>query len=374
MAITNYADFVATTGPAILTGPEQVVNDAAKNSYLLRQLLKGKPMKEVLQGGQTIDDVIQFEGGGTFKNYGVDDTFTPTNKQITDTISVPWRFSSFSYTIADQESLLQGTAEMTAKARFHRFKRLQSIKEQGAWTDAFNGMEDSLTAVPDSAEMETNGGKQPQSIFSLISPDETNFHPSGYTTVQTIDPATVTGWRNPVSTYDHTSPGDADSGLIAAFDDLIEDVEYESPGIQPGMTEPEGIPQGFFITSKQGITAYKRQIRASNDRLVGSNSPQDPGYSRVKYDGMDIKKISNLATAAVYTSAVEASGEARFYFINPKYLKIVFHSQRFFEAKPPMRDISTPNKQTFYYDVYWNLFIRSRKRGGGVIAPASPTN
>ena len=58
MSISNYTDFVATTGPAILTGPESVINEAVNKSYLMSLFIKGKPMKELLQGGQTIDDVI----------------------------------------------------------------------------------------------------------------------------------------------------------------------------------------------------------------------------------------------------------------------------------------------------------------------------
>lgn len=375
MSISNFSDFVAHTGPAILTSPEKIVNDAVNTTYLLSKLMTGKPMRELIQGGQTIDDVIKFTGNSSYSTYAAGESFTPTNKQTDTTISVPWRFSKAFYTITDEESVLNGgNQELTGQARFHRYKRIQASKEQGAWTDMFNGMEDDLMAVPDNSEMEAAGGKKPYSIFSLISPDTTNYHYSGFTTVQTIDPATQSGWRNVVSTYDHTQLSDQTSGLIAAFDDFFEDINYVPPTIGGRGSEhfeaESPMPAGFFITSKQGSKLYKQELRASNDRLV---EPQDPAYNKPKYSGLEVCKIDNLTTAAVYTSAAEASGEPRYYFIDPRYLKVVIHQQRFFTQLPPKDDVNTPFTKVVYFNTYWNLFMRSRKRHG-VIAPASPTN
>jgi len=49
-ALSTFADFVASTGPAYLTSAEDVVNEAVKNNYLLRRFLRGKgPLRLVLQ-------------------------------------------------------------------------------------------------------------------------------------------------------------------------------------------------------------------------------------------------------------------------------------------------------------------------------------
>jgi len=372
-ALATFTDFVATTGPAYITGPEQVINEAVKKTYLLSRFLKGKPTAESLQGGQTINDVVMFDDNGSYQSYGPNDTFTPTNKQVTSTISENWRFSKFDYSWTNQEILLQGSSSMTREARFKVYKNTKKIKESSAWTSGLNGMENDLTAVPNNADMETASGTKPYSIFAFLSPDTTNYHYSGFTTVMGINPANEEGWRNPVSTYDHTAISDTTNGLIAGFDDLVEDVHYIPPEIQASAFDASSPATGFFVTSKQGVKLYKQQVRAANDRLMGASSPSDPAYLKTLYGGADILKIDNLTTAALYTSAAEASGEPRYYFIQPQYMKVIFHTDRYFEKEGPFNDKDNPFSWTVYFDVYWNLFCCSRQRQG-VIAPASPTN
>lgn len=372
-ALATFTDFVATTGPAYITGPEQVVNEAVKKTYLLNRFLKGKPTSESLQGGQTINDTIMFEDNGSYASYSPNDTFTPTNKQVTSTISENWRFSKFDYSWTNQEVMLQGSSSMSREARFKVYKRLKKIKEESAWTSGLNGIENDLTAVPNNADMETASGTKAYSVFAFLSPDETNYHYSGFTTVMGIDPASESRWRNVVSTYDHTAISDQTSGLIAAFDDMVEDVRYIPPEIQTGAFDASQPATGFFITSKQGVRLYKQQVRAANDRLLGAASPSDPAYLKTIYGGAEILKIDNLTTAALYTSAAEASGEPRYYFIQPQYMKIIFHTDRYFVKEGPFNDRDNPFSHTVYFDVYWNLFCCSRQRQG-VIAPTSPTN
>jgi hypothetical protein len=166
---------------------------------------------------------------------------------------------------------------------------------------------------------------------------------------------------------------DQTNGLIAAFDDLVEDVRYVPPQIEQNAFDASQPSTGFFITSKQGVKLFKQEVRASNDRLVGANSPSDPAYLKTLYGGAEILKIDNLETAALYTGAAEASREPRYYFIQPEYMKVIFHTDRYFVKEGPFNDKDNPFSHTVYFDVYWNLFCRSRQRQG-VIAPSSPTN
>lgn len=373
-ALNTYLDFVATTGPAYYTGPENVVNEDVKRSYLLGSCLKGRDMNDVLQGGEKIKDVILFEDAGEYENYLPNQVFSPTNPQVTSTIEANWRFSKFNYVVTDQELVLQMGEGLTDKARFHKYKNLRRVKEQAAWTGGINGMEDNLTLdAPVTGDMEAAGGTKPYNLFAFITEDETNYHPSGWTNIMGINPATESRWRNQVSTYDHTTPFDTSNGVYAAFDDMIEDVRFEVPGTKGQYFEDDNLNKMKILTSKQGRTLYKQALRAANDRLLGGFGSQDPDYKDPAYSGIPVTKIDNLSTAAVYTSAAEASGEPRYYFVNCKYLRVFFHSKKYFQQVNPPRTTNQPFSVTIYFDCYWNLFCRSRQRQG-IIAPSSPTN
>ncbi len=373
-ALEEFTDFVATTGPTYLKSAEDVVNEAVKNNYLLSACL-ANDAKESIQGGESIKDVILFEDNGSFSTYKPNATFSPGNPQVTDTISVPWRFAKFEYTYTDQEVMLNGgSSQLNRKAKFQQYKKLKRIKEQAAWTSGLNGMEDLITAAPSTSEMETTSGSDPYSLFAFISEDTTNYHPSGWSTIQGVDPAAESRWRNQVSTYDHTSPLDNSDGIITSFDDMIEDVKFEPPQTRREYFENPTLNKCKILTSKQGVTLYKQALRANNDRLVGGTSPQDPDYTNPVYSGIPVKKVDNLSTAAVYTSAVEAAGEPRYYWVNFNYLKLILHADRHFVKKGPMVHPNQPFSYVCYFDVWFNLFCRSRQRHGVCLRHHLPTD
>ncbi len=371
MSLSAYLDFVATTGPAFFTGADQVVNEMVKHNYFLADVLKGTDMKDTLQGGDEIQDIILLDDAGEFQFYGPGPTFTPANKQVATLHRAYWRFSKFNYTVEDREVVLQGGDGGGDRAKFQKYKDLQRLKEQAAWTGAFNGMEDAMTyTAPVTGDMEAQDGTQPYNIFSFISEDATNYHPSGWTTIENIDPATETRWRNQRSTYDHTSPLDATDGLFVAFDEMIEKVRFRTPGKKDEFFERDSIAKMKILTSLQGKMLYKRALRAANDRLV---TPQDPNYSNPTYDGIPVTYVDNLSTAPVYTSLAEATNEPRYYFVNCNYLRAFFHKKKYFDQVAPPRSTSQPFSVTVYFDCYWNLFCRSRYRQG-VICPTAASN
>jgi hypothetical protein len=62
-ALELFTDFVKSTGPAYLTGPEQIVNEAQLLNYaFLERSIRGREMSEIVQGGESIKDTIIFEG------------------------------------------------------------------------------------------------------------------------------------------------------------------------------------------------------------------------------------------------------------------------------------------------------------------------
>tara|TARA_R110000803_G_C11989495_1_gene321990 strand:- start:45207 stop:46340 length:1134 start_codon:yes stop_codon:yes gene_type:complete len=373
-ALAEFTDFVGITGQAIFSGPNDIINDSTEhNTYLLRKALKGKPLSAVVKGGRTIDDTIQFDNNGSFSNYQTNAVFSPSNPQLTTNISINWRFSKFEYVYTDQEIELNATDGMTEGARFHQYKEIKMQKEMGAWSSGVDGIENQLLAVPVTGDQEAAGGEDQYSIFSFISEDTTNFHPTGWTTIEGINPANEANWRNQVTTYDHTDPLNITTGVFAAFDEMKQDIYFEMPGTRDQYFENDTMNRCCIIASKQGMTLYQQALRASNDRLVGNGNSSDPSYADPAYAGIPVKRISGLDDAAVYTSAAEAAGEPRYYWLNFNYIKVVFHTNKYFQQSAPIRHPNQPFTHVVYFDTYWNMIMRSRRRQG-IVAPTTPSN
>ena len=57
-SITVFLDFLNTTGISIFSGVNDIVNDAMRQTYMLKYFMAGKTAHELLQGGSTINDDI----------------------------------------------------------------------------------------------------------------------------------------------------------------------------------------------------------------------------------------------------------------------------------------------------------------------------
>ena len=101
-ALSTFADFVASTGPAYLTSAEDVVNEACKNNYILRRFLRGKGPSEVIQGGATIKDTILFDEENTAQYYQPNETFTWQTPQVLTSWEIQWRFLADHLSWTDQ--------------------------------------------------------------------------------------------------------------------------------------------------------------------------------------------------------------------------------------------------------------------------------
>lgn len=378
LALPSFTDFFTNTGPAFLTGVNEVINEAQKQTYVLGKLLKGRGMDEVVQGGRTIDDTIMFESGGTYAHYDPNDTFQWRNPQLTTQISVPWRFSIAHMSWTDQEVELQVSDGMSAKGAGQVYKRIKRIKEQSMWTDMLNGMENDLWRAAQNAQDNMEGNvanvtHMPYSFGAFITENTTDYHETGWSTIETVDPATQSGWRNRVRTYDYDDPFDADGdrdGLIHAFDNMFLDVQFESPGTKEEYFTKVNLNRQMICASFAGVNMYKDFLRQSNDRLV---SPQDGAYNDPAYSGIPVKGISTLNTAAIYgsTPAVELSATPdgyRYWWINGNFVKPVFHSRRYMEVHDPMRHPNQPFTTIVPTDTWWNLLCRKRT-ACGIVAP-----
>jgi hypothetical protein len=390
-SITQFNDFMASTGPAYLKSADAVINEAVKNNYVLSRLLKEKASDTLVQGGTSIKDVIIFDDASTYQKYQPNDTFTWSNPQVTDTLTANWRFSMDHMSWTDQEvELNDGDAKVL-------YKRLKRIKEQRMWASMLNGMENDLWAAPygQSGTMEAASGKEPYSLPAFITEtvstittfgDRGGRIPGFGNTVLGIDPTVDARWSNQISFYDPKIDQNRDArnitmsnfnaatrpvgGLFPAFDEMYLKVQFKAPLTQRQYFEETNFQRQMILASRVGVNLYKRALRAQNDMLV---SPQDGAYNTPLYSGIPVEYCANLDDAAIYprntltttdvtdtlagrnTPTAQSTSVGgteygtttidkgpRFWFINGQYLTPIFHSTRYMKKHDVMRHPNQP--------------------------------
>lgn len=388
-ALSTFTDFTNVTGPSVLTFDGAVVNEAQKNNYILRRFLRGKAQEDILQGGKKIQDSVMFDEDSTFQYYQPNQTFTWENPQVIDNWEIDWRFAIDHWSATDQEIELNAGPSLSRSARHHQFKRIKRIKQQRVWTSILNGIEDQLFAVPETANMEAAGGKQPYSIPAFINEDTNGLFYSGnaptgktaWTTVQGLNPTTFPKWVPQQKSYDSSAVNNA-GNIISKFDELFLDVQFVPPPTMAEYFEDAHLNAQFIACSKRGISVYRQLMRASQDTFV-TTSRQDPAYARPMYSGIALEYVSNLDTQKLYydgTSATTAyddeiptdtDGDAgpRFYWINANYMHPVFHTSRYMYQHPVQVHPNQPSTRIVPIECWYNLVCRSRQRQG-ILSPS----
>lgn len=395
-ALSTFNDFVNATGPSFLTSAEDVVNEAQKRNYLLRRFLKGQDASEVIQGGATIKDDILLDEQNTFQFYQPNETFTWKNPQVLSQWEINWRFGVDHMSWTDQEIELNVSSGMTQTARHQMYKRLKRVREQRMWTSMLNGMEDQLFKVPEVNNQEADTGKEPYSIPAFINEESNGLFGStatgapgaAWTTVQGINGANESRWRNAKVTYSTSAanpPGTGDptvNNILAAFDDMCLTIKFDTPPTREEYFENDALYRQFIACSKAGLNKYKQIMRASQDQFV-TESRQDPNYNRPQYAGIDLQYVEALDTAALYANDTAANalqtemagaGTAedngpRYYWINANYMKIVFHTTRYMKKHAVKDHPNQPFTHVAPCDTWYNLVARSRQRHG-IVAPS----
>lgn len=399
-SMSTFNAFMNATGPSFLTGPEDVVNEAVKQTYILARFLRGADMATTLQGGSDIRDSIMFDEQSTAQWYSPNATFTPTNPQVLTNWKAYWRFKVDHMSWTDQEIELQVPEGMTQSARHQVFKKIKFSKEQRLWTSLLNSMENDLWRAAETADMEAETGQVAYSLPAFIN-DFTNglFYsgatPTGktaWTTKQNINPVTETRWKSqlaglpasgtvPGSTnlfYDSSTPNEADAGdrnIIQTFDYAWMLTKFQAPPTKQEYFENATLNKQFIACSFRGQGIYMDLLRASQDTYVTSGR-QDPAFVNPSYAGIDVIRVQALNSAALYpaetltdplvaempgTGVGEASGP-RYYWINGNYIRPIFHSRRYMVKGPVKDHRDQPFTKVQYVDVWMNVVARSLQR------------
>lgn len=347
-ALTNFTDFVAATKPHKITPTTDILNDTARNYYMLGDMLKGRGDEEIVQNGKEIIDLVRLKKHNAAGFYQPNETLQPRGMDVLTQLKAPWRFHQGNYAWTTEQVELNGAGSTD------NWVRLLTAWRQACDQDIWDSLESALWATPDNAAMESDDGRQPYSILTFITED--GLAPAGFTTVMTVNPSTQANWRNQVETYDNTS---ISTSLYPAFDRMWHKLNWEGPSSKEEWFKSTDWRKFKIVTDLNGITRYLALNRDSNDRLVSAN---DPGTfaANPTYNNIPLKRISGLDE--------RLDAIPRYRWVDSRYLFPIFHRDRYMVEEDPIRGgPQQPFSWAVFKNTYLNLFCRSRKRQGIIV-------
>lgn len=388
-AIEVFEDFVLSTSPANLTGPNDIVNDCTKNKYILGRFMRGREMARMVQGGEYIKDEIYLEEKRTSRNYKINEKQNWQNPQVLERWSTPWRFTMDEITWTDQEVELNN-ADLSDSARFKKYKDMKYSKEMRTWTGLMNFLEENLVAPPDYDEMEGTDGTTPYSIPTFITEKNavpTNWTANSQTSVMGIDTEVYSKWDNQRVTYARAAALSSGSGrhLLNAFDSCARQMSFDSLPMYANLSERRNAPY-FWMASDLGVYTYEDALRVNQDTFRWGGG-QDPAYPHPTHKGVDILYNSSLdgallhptgdANGTVDSYEADDSGTTnagpRYYGVDARYMLKAIHARRFFFKKPAFSPSNQPWNHIMPVDLWHNNCCRSRQRQGLIYPSADIT-
>lgn len=419
-AIDSFNDFMNATGPAYVTGPEVLINDAVQQNYLWAALIAGKNMDMVLQGGSKIRDVLMLGEGSTYSKTVPNQPFAVQLQERTKRIEMSWTFPQAYMAWTDEEiDLNEGPMEAV-------FKKVKRAKEIGYSADMLGGLDADLLKTPygNYADMETTP-VTPLSLHAfctehiLSTPDGyMGGVPTGWTNIGGIPPATNLNWANQLVLYKRGSanwnapaaPNVALTGhnaiaaaltsvfgLLTGMDELFAKCDFRAPLIEGNNFKASSIADQLILASRAGINEYRAALRASNDQLLGGASRSDAAYQRPEYSGVKFIEVNRwnsntkgnvwpAAASAVTDSLAGRNGQtvtqgggeyqditvdkgSRFMMMHRDCFTPVIHSKHFMTKD---KVVHVPMTHSYYQTgrTWTNNFPRSRKRVG-ILSPVA---
>lgn len=384
-AIVNFPDWLEATGPFYLTDANRLVNDAALEDYLWPDFARGQDGTATVQGGDKIVDDIMLDEQNTFGHYQPNQALSPTMPQILVNHETNWRFAWDSWSYTDEEIDLNKNSDREVK-----YKDIQSKGERRVQTSICNGVEGAMCNLPNFEEMESATGLLPHSIHSLVT-EQTSGLPNSqttgvgtaYTTVMGISP-TAAGrlkWRNRILGYDSTAvkPTSGARNIINALDDAYVCLNIRPPKNKEQYFEGMSWNKKRIYTEKKGVLILMDLMRQGQDWYTNRERP-DAAFPGPMYGGLEIRYwaalnafagYKNATTGGVTSGDTNAAGRGpRLYVLDTEYLKMVWHSEKYFTPTKVMTPFNQPWSHTVYYNAYYNMLARSRMRHA-IITPGT---
>lgn len=399
---TMFGDFMESTGPLYVTGPDQVINDAQiHKTYSFGALMGGdRGMKKMLDGGSEIRFSTFFETGSRtrFHQPGATQNWAQPQKLVHGRAAWRYLITDMAWNLQTIE-LNQGGSDM-----FQKFVDMKTHIEKVMWTDKWDFLEGHTWSEPDFIEMESLAGGELGKFYSMaafINEYMNGLYNTGggagtaWTTIHGIDPSsTVKGQNRYVQnsavysnqgTNAGTDASIAMSSILGAFEKMWQKCHFEKPPSHgEAYSNPAYNSQQIFC-SPEGQRAYASFLRMNQDLFV-IEGRQDPAYPDPAFNFIPVKYVNALTTATLYpnnttvasaTDNVAENGSVtgtkagpRFYWVNSNYLYPCFHSTYFFLRGKVREHYNDPDTFVIPVRTWGNLKCTSRARQGLV----SPSN
>lgn len=384
--LPEFNDFVEGTGPNYISGPMSLVNESLRNTNHFGVMLQGEHNGvKILQGGADIRESIIFQHNQTGETYQPGQSHDWKNPQRLQKILANWRYLMVHMAWTEQELILNDKIQYGDEdSRFQQYVDIRNEKELLMWSAKWEKLEDLLWAEPDKATMEGEGTgfTEPYSIPVFVNEDTNGLfarQASGtWTSIEGIDPTAAyanSRFAPQTATYASAS-ATADTNILGACDEMIEDVKFKIPPMHKQYFEDPVLNKQLILTTKVGKKAMRFLLRQGQDHyVVGS---QDAAYPNPTYENIPIQRVSTLETATLYddgssdntTEALADLKGPRLYWLNGNYLFPVLHRDKYFTKGEVTKHHNVPDTWVCPVATWYNVICTSRRRQG-IISPSA---
>lgn len=383
----GFSDFISMTAPKIWSDKDKFTNNLQRTGgYILPRLLMGREGGASVAGGERIREYLLTRPNQTFRFHGPNDP-TPgwTLANHSDKTEVPYRFAE-AYTgyTAQETELNEGDMALC-------WKRVRDAKLGALWTAVAEGVENSLAAQPDNANMETfaaNPGK-PYSIFAGVN-EQTGGRFGTVTTatgalgetpwaadgaIQGLARTTSNNWQCAQQSYGVVASAGWDvtslNNIAVAFSNMWRKVQFKSPGIHTKYFEDAANFRQVIFASNDGCSKFEHVLRRSNNTLP---MMQDPAYSSSQYHGIPIEYWPALDSATLYsavgattTCGTEATADItgpRYYWLNFNHVRVFWHPSFYMKLLDQFHPENQRTTTIIPVETWFNLFFNSLRHQG----------
>lgn len=359
-------DFLLFTRDYRVADKKVLTNEATLPRYFVMSRLMKSATKK-FKGGEKLVDHIQGETLGNAGYYNPLNAFNVSTRDTSVEIRVFWAYLQAHYPLVDEAvELNQGDPDA--------FVDFLMSQEQGCVVDKVNTMERACWALPNFDTMEAENiqeeARRPYSFLCMVTrdglaPSASNggieSGSSAWTTLQGQNPANLTWYRNQFNDYNFNNPNSIENGIIPAFDEMVELVEFEMPGELATYAETMSLQLQVIATNLDGQVKYKSALRAVNDRMERLN---DPTIRGPQYDGIPVKYISQLDQAGWTVDQPD------YLWLNLAWMYPFFHTTNYMKEKITPGGTDHPNKVVVWKFTWHNIICRSRRRQGRTFGAA----
>lgn len=360
-----FSSALQKTALKTLNGPKMIRNLAGRDNYrTLHYMLRGKKMSEVLGGGSDIRKHVNFSTSATAGFYDVgSDEHAPTSSQDGSWLIAYW-VANMGHNTYKEEELLINAGGLTMDSNIEEtYVNELFAKTQSLVTSVYNSIADSYWRTPNNTEMDFQGCLYPNSIPYYLNDGTNALFGSGsnyaaankISTIHGVNPATTPQYKPRVMKYgtgaDSGFTASEPKNLIYCISLLMRQCDFQAPPMHDEYFDPEDETAidrsgGVILTSSHGVAGVERLYVSSQNRWPDYMDPAgNPRYKTTQIVNERILETaqlySNNATWSSATAPVDEQTAAipgpRFYGMNGRDFRSMFHRARYFEFLDPFR-------------------------------------